>query len=1036
MCHPCSRSAVFFLATFACFSSDAHAQFSWLGGCGGSEWYEACIIPNACGPNASGCLNNWFTAPACGPACPLSFPGPGHSVVISTGSGVSLTGAASIASLNCLRPFTLNGTLTVDGNAIFNGTLTWTSDGMLGEGVTFSNATMYIVGPNTKSLQQRLLRTNGTTIWMGTGTLDLSDGAKIENQDAFLVESNALMSFTFGIPAVFENVGSFSKQNSFGETIIQGVIFYNSGTVNVFSGTLRLATSGSSTGPFVLADNTILELNNSYTFDAGTSVTGDGVLQIDGAALTVAADVITTETELVAGSIGGPGTFTCNLIWTGGSMIGPGATVVAGNSQILESTTKALNGRSLTNLNSMVWHDNGTLDLTNGAAISNQSFFSIRGNATLTHSTGAPSSFYNTGTLEKRTSTGTTLVQSVMLNNAGTVDVRTGTLRLASNSTSSGLMSIADGAALEMASGNHTFNAGASISGDGTLVIDGGALTVASDVTAGETEFAGGAIGGPGVFTCNLVWTGGSMLGPGTTALIGNSQILDATLKTLNARTLLNTSNTTWYDDGTLDLVNGATINNQGFFSIRGSATLTHSSGATSSINNSGTLEKRTSAGTALIQNVVFNNPGTVDVQTGTLRLTNTGTSTGTFVVAAGAKVEMASGSHTLDGADQTGDGSLRLTGATVSIVNEVTATNIALASGVLTGAGLLSCGNTLTWTSGLMSGGGETRIEETATATLSGGFLKSAQQRVITNEGSLDWLDGGTLDLSNGATFINIGSFKVLSDAVVNFSFGSPVVFINLGVFTKLNSGGETQFVGVPLNNSGTIQVQTGTLRVFSPYTQTGGSLLVSGGATFRSTPTINLQGGVLGGSGTVNGSVQNTGAVVAPGAPIGLLTITGNYTKTAGGTLTIEVGGTAAPQYDRLAVNGNANLGGTLRMQPVNGFLPQVGQQFTVMTYGARTGQFASVVGPGQYTVTYNPTNVTLTVLSMPQMGDLNCDGFINGRDIDGFVLAATGTPPDFNEYTARYSNCNPALGDLNGTGTVDPLDVVPFVSLFMGP
>ena len=56
------------------------------------------------------------------------------------------------------------------------------------------------------------------------------------------------------------------------------------------------------------------------------------------------------------------------------------------------------------------------------------------------------------------------------------------------------------------------------------------------------------------------------------------------------------------------------------------------------------------------------------------------------------------------------------------------------------------------------------------------------------------------------------------------------------------------------------------------------------------------------------MNGNVFN-GGTVSPGASIGTLTINGNYTQNANGTLRIEVAGTSPGQFDVLAVNGHAS-------------------------------------------------------------------------------------------------------------------------------
>ena len=65
----------------------------------------------------------------------------------------------------------------------------------------------------------------------------------------------------------------------------------------------------------------------------------------------------------------------------------------------------------------------------------------------------------------------------------------------------------------------------------------------------------------------------------------------------------------------------------------------------------------------------------------------------------------------------------------------------------------------------------------------------------------------------------------------------------------------------------------------------------------------------------------------------------------------------------------------------------------------------------------------------------GDLNCDGSINSLDVDPFVLALNGTPPDYPEYYAEYPDCNAMLADCNSDGSINSLDIDPLVDLLAG-
>jgi hypothetical protein len=51
--------------------------------------------------------------------------------------------------------------------------------------------------------------------------------------------------------------------------------------------------------------------------------------------------------------------------------------------------------------------------------------------------------------------------------------------------------------------------------------------------------------------------------------------------------------------------------------------------------------------------------------------------------------------------------------------------------------------------------------------------------------------------------------------------------------------------------------------------------------------------------------------------------------------------------------------------------------------------------------------PVTGTFWALAAPgaTLGDITCDGSLNGLDIDPFILALTATPPDDARYYARY-------------------------------
>ena len=74
----------------------------------------------------------------------------------------------------------------------------------------------------------------------------------------------------------------------------------------------------------------------------------------------------------------------------------------------------------------------------------------------------------------------------------------------------------------------------------------------------------------------------------------------------------------------------------------------------------------------------------------------------------------------------------------------------------------------------------------------------------------------------------------------------------------------------------------------------------------------------------------------------------INGNYTQTATGILSLEIGGLEpGSQYDYLYIEGLATLDGTLSLRLLNDFLPDPDTQFTVLNFGSLSGEFAAIEG-----------------------------------------------------------------------------------------
>ena len=79
---------------------------------------------------------------------------------------------------------------------------------------------------------------------------------------------------------------------------------------------------------------------------------------------------------------------------------------------------------------------------------------------------------------------------------------------------------------------------------------------------------------------------------------------------------------------------------------------------------------------------------------------------------------------------------------------------------------------------------------------------------------------------------------------------------------------------------------------------------------------------------------NVMTNGGTVTPGDATGTMSITGNYSQSAG-VLLFEIDGLGPSQYDHLVISGLADItGGSIDIQFGNGFLPAAGESFDLVS------------------------------------------------------------------------------------------------------
>jgi hypothetical protein len=272
---------------------------------------------------------------------------------------------------------------------------------------------------------------------------------------------------------------------------------------------------------------------------------------------------------------------------------------------------------------------------------------------------------------------------------------------------------------------------------------------------------------------------------------------------------------------------------------------------------------------------------------------------------------------------------------------------------------------------------GGDQQVTTSAALTVTDGTLTNAPGATIStledpgpggarllnaaldNQGTFTVREGTVLtgSLTNSGT-INVQG----SDLTVDLA-GPGATAVNSGTLT-INSLQALIVEGGDFANAGTVTLGNfGAVVVIGNYIQTAGATQLASGLLTAN--LVDLEGGVLSGTGVINANVLNNAEVDVgqPGSP-GSLTIVGDYTQTGGGDLVIEIGGfNPGTGFDQLNITGQATLDGTLTVHLINGFVPESGNGFAVVTFGSGSGAFASLTGDGPlFTPSFDPVDVTL--------------------------------------------------------------------------
>lgn len=177
------------------------------------------------------------------------FTGGGRTQLTSSTQVATLQGKIHLDDATTTLEVAKGGEMRGMGTFVGNGTLDWTG-GLIRDSVGMApGTTMLIRGPDVKNLVEwsslsapPTIDNAGKLVWSDGGTIQASSRAIIRNAGTFEIIGDAtLLNQSCCVTrTTVNNTGRLTKSAGAGKTILSGVLFNNTGTVNLQRGTFEL----------------------------------------------------------------------------------------------------------------------------------------------------------------------------------------------------------------------------------------------------------------------------------------------------------------------------------------------------------------------------------------------------------------------------------------------------------------------------------------------------------------------------------------------------------------------------------------------------------------------------------------------------------------------------------------------------------------------------------------------------------------------------------------------------------------------------
>jgi outer membrane autotransporter protein len=466
-------------------------------------------------------------------------------------------------------------------------------------------------------------------------------------------------------------------------------------------------------------------------------------------------------------------------------------------------------------------------------------------------------------------------------------------------------------------------------------------------------------------------------------------------------------------NSGDLTIQNGSTLTTNG-----GTHRIAQGTGSTATVAVTGTGSQWNISGSQMIVGLSgtgtlsIRNAGLVIAQEG-LRLGNNSNGSGTLNVSSGGTLETTALSMGIGTAQANFDNAtLRArTSSVSSFVTGFSAGTLNIAAGGLT---LDMAGFTVGTdaTSGFSGAGNLTVI---GSGTLNLGASNTHTGQTVIQAGTLALTGAGSLAASSRVVATSTFDISGITATGTNIRSLAGSGTVNLGTKTLALTNANDTFAGA-INGAGGLTVAGGTLTLSGTSGYTGATTVNGGGLVVNGTLAsgVTVNGGFLGGTGTIAALTVNGGGTLAPGNSIGTVTVTGNYVHNAGGIYQVEIN--AAGQSDRTNVTGTATLnGGTVQMTGASGNYAATTTYTIVNATGGVTGTYAGASTNMAFltpTLSYDANNVYLNVRASFTDGGTTSNEREIGRVLDEAAPTATG---DLNAILGVLLGLDKVLGPM---------------------